>query len=190
MNNKFDWVKDMEKKQEEDRSKDYFNIQEGTNKFFLLSHCAPLAQVYEGGKYRIAEEGDTNVSVKGLCWVLQDDVIKSAKLPYTIVKQIRALTEDPEWDFELPFEHQLTLTAKNAGTKEVEYSLVASPKKTPIPENILEELKKKPTPEELIEKIKAKVSPSNKQNAPYIPYDGDTPPPFTDEELDANGIPF
>lgn len=184
MTDKFDWVDTQEKKIQEERSKDYFNIQEGPNRFVLLSHCAPLAQVWTGSKYRIAEEGDRNVSIKGICWVLQDGVIKSAKLPYGVVKQLRGLQQDPEWDFQLPFPHVLTLNAKGAGEKTVEYTLQPSPKKVDIPEAILEELKKKPTPEELVEKIKGHgVSQGN-------PTGPTTPPDYPVEDINPDDIPF
>lgn len=173
MSKGFEWLDEHEKKVQEERSKDYFNIVEGANRFVLLSHCAPYAQVFDNvsKKYRPAVEGDKNVSIKGVCWVYQDNVIKSAMLPYTVVKQIRALTDDPDWDFELPFTHPLTITAVGAGTKEVTYSLISSPKTISIPDEILEELAKKPTPEEIVEKLKSKVSPSknDEQKAPDYP---------------------
>ena len=179
----WDW---LDKKEEEIKanSGDYFTISEGTNKFILLSHIAPLAQVWTGSKYRIAEEGETNVSIKGVCWVMQRNdkdemVIKQAKLPYAVIKAIRAYSDDPEWDFTIPFAHPFTLTAKNAGTKQVEYNLQASPKPIEIPKNILEDLAKKPTPEEVIEKIKGnsaiKEAEKDYQDVP---------------ELDPEDIPF
>lgn len=154
--NKFDWVAKQEEKNNEERSAGYFNIVEGQQTFVLLTHCAPLAQVFDKSKnkYRPAEEGDKNVSIKGVCWVLQDGVIKQAKLPYTVVKEIKALSDNPDWEFTLPFPHMFTLNAKGAGTIEVEYSLNPSPKKVEIPQTILDELAKKPTPEDIIEKIK------------------------------------
>lgn len=179
-----DWVDEQEAKNEEAKSKEYFNIAEGANKFIMLSHCAPLAQVWDNAakKYRPAEEGDTNVSIKGLCWVLQDDVIKSAKLPYKVVKQIRAIQQDPEWEFKLPFPHTLTLNAKNAGSKEVEYTLNASPKAVEIPENILKELSEKASPESIVEKIKEKAA------------GGTTPAPAADNyptsDIKPEDIPF
>jgi len=156
MTNNMDWVDTHEEKVKEERSKEYFTIEEGENRFVLLTHCAPLAQVWDQSqkKYRTAEEGDKNVSIKGVCWVLQDEIIKQAKLPYTVVKSIRALQQDKEWEFTLPFPHVLTLTAKGAGSKEVEYTLTPSPKKIEIPEEILNALKEKKTPEDIIETIK------------------------------------
>ena len=153
-NESWDWVDQKEEKDAEERSKGYFKIQEGKQQFMLLSHFAPLAQVWTGSKYRAAEEGDTNVSMKGVCWVLQDGLVKQAKMPYTIVKAIRALRDDPEWGFTLPFPHPLTLTAKGAGTKEVEYTLTPSPKVAPLSQEILDELAKKPTPEQIVDRIK------------------------------------
>jgi hypothetical protein len=136
----------------------YFKIVEGANKFVLLTHLAPLAQVYENGKYRAAVEGDVNQSIKGVGWVLQkvEDKyeIKEAKLPYTIVKAIKGIAQDPEWEFELPFLNPLTLNAVGAGTKEVKYTLTPSPKKFEMPEGILEDLATRKTPEEMVEGLK------------------------------------
>jgi len=150
----FGWVGEREKELEDKSG--YFKIVEGKQTFVLLSHCAPLAQVFDPAtkKYRIAQEGDKNVSIKGICWVLQDGIIKQAALPYTIVKSLRSLQQDPEWDFHLPFKHPLTLTAIGAGTKEVEYTLTPSPKQVDIEKAILEELKKKPSPEDIVERKK------------------------------------
>jgi len=183
MNDSWKWVDEQEARIDSERSKDYFNIVEGQNRFVLLSHCAPLAQVYNAAtkKYRPAEEGDTNVSIKGLCWVWQDGVIKQAKLPYVVVKQIRALGENPDWDFNIPFTHVLTLNAKGAGTKEVEYSLTPSPKSIEIPREIVDELSKKATPEEVVEKIKGK-SPQTDISEPA--------PDYPEEDLLAEDIPF
>lgn len=163
-----DWVEKTEEKMKEEKSKEYFNISEGENRFVLLSHCAPLAQKWTGSKYELAEEGDQNVSIKGLCWVLQENMIKSAKLPYTVVKSIRALQNNPDWEFtEFPFKHILTLNAKGAGTKEVEYSLVASPKEITIDPLVLEDLKRKPTPEDVVERIRSKSKNQSPKKAGY-----------------------
>lgn len=173
---KMDWVDKQEEKIAEDRSKDYFNVEEGSQQFVLLSHCAPLAQVWDNGakKYRPAEEGERNVSIKGVCWVLQDGLIKQAKLPYTVVKSIKSFRDNDDWEFAIPFPHTFMLTAKNAGTKEVEYTLNASPKKIEIPQATLDELAKKPAPEDIVERIKGggKVSQGNntqdEQEAPPV----------------------
>lgn len=136
---------------------DYFDIQEGENRVQLLSHCAPLALKWTGQKYEPAEEGDTNISIKGVCWVLQDGVVKSAKLPYTVVKAIRELMNDSDYAFEeFPMPRLINIKAKGAGTKEVEYTVIPSPKETEVSVEILNELAAKPTPEEMVEKFKGK----------------------------------
>jgi hypothetical protein len=88
---------------------------------------------------------------------MQDGIIKLAKLPYTVVKAIRELQNDEEYAFsEFPMPRLINLKAKNAGTLEVEYSVVPSPKETEIPAEILKELSMKDTPEQVVEKIKGK----------------------------------
>lgn len=180
----FDWVDKQEEKKKEERSKEYFNIVEGKQQFVLLSHCAPYAQVFESGKYRPAIEGDRNPTIRGICWVLQDGLIKSAKLPYTVVKAIRALQQDPEWEFQIPFPHLITLNAEGAGTKEVKYSVTPSPKKVEVPASILAELAKKPKPEELVEKIKGKGSTATVEDTREAPLE------YPEEEIDISQIPF
>lgn len=155
MSDGFDWVDEKEEEIKEERAKGYFDIKEGDNRFVLLTHCAPLAQVFDGKKYRPAEEGDRNVSIKGVCWVYQEGLVKQAKLPYTVVKAIRGIQQNPEWEFTLPFPHVFTLKAVGAGKKEVEYTLSPSPKTVEIPAAILEELKRKPRPEDIVERIKS-----------------------------------
>ncbi len=152
-----DWVDKREAERKEQGAEGYFNIVEGDNKIQLLTHVAPHAQVFDPAtkKYRPAEEGDTNVSVKGICWVLHEGKIKQAKLPYTVVKSIRELQNDEDYAFsEFPMPRIINIKAKGAGTKEVEYTVVPSPKETKVSDEILAELEGKPTPEEIVEKIK------------------------------------
>lgn len=167
-----DWVDAREAEHKETQGKDYFNIVEGENRFQLLTHCAPFAQKWTGSKYEPAEEGDTNISIKGVCWVLQDETIKLAKLPYTVVKAIRSLQNDPDYAFEeFPMPRVIKVNAKGAGTKEVEYSVIPSPKEIKVSKEILAELSKKPTPEEMVDKMKGKVSPRKEYIPEFSPED-------------------
>lgn len=175
--NSMNWVDEQEKINQEKASEGYFDIAEGDNRIQLLTHLQPLPQVWDNSekKYRNAEEGDKNVSIKGVGWVLQDGKIKQAKLPYTVVKAIRGLMEDPDYAFtEFPMPRFINIKAKNAGSKEVEYTVIPSPKETPVSQEILGELAKKPTPEEIIEKIRGKaktVEPAQEINPEDIPFD-------------------
>jgi len=190
MADEFDWVEKEEERMKDERGSDYFNIEEGKNQFVLLSHFHPLRQVFDPGtkKYRVAVEGDKNISIKGVCWVWQDGAVKQAKMPYVVVKAVRALRDDPDWDFKFPFPHVLTLNAVGAGTKEVKYSLTPSPKQVAIPQEVLDELAKKPTPEQIVEKIKeGKVSQRNDVDTSEQPNDGYE---YPTEEINPEDIPF
>lgn len=175
-----DWVKEKQKEIDEEREKGYFKIAEGDNRIQLLTHCAPLAQKWNAGtkKYEVAVEGDKNVSIKGVCWVLQDGLIKQAKLPYTVVKSIKDLMEDPDYAFEaFPMPRLINIKTKGAKTKEVEYTVIPAPKEAPVSREIMEELKKKMTPEEVVDKIKGKSS------APAAPE-------YPEEDINPEDIPF
>ena len=189
MASEWDWIDKKEeeiKKEKSEKVSQYFEIVEGKQQFMLLTHCAPLPQVFDQStkKYRAAEEGDKNVSIKGVCWVLQDGVIKQAKLPYSVVKAIRNLQQDPEWEFSIPFPHTLSLEATNAGTKEVKYALTPSPKKSEIPPAVLMELAKKPKPEDIVEFIKNRPTTVAPAGQPAKDYD------YPQEDINPEDVPF
>lgn len=191
--NNMEWIDQQEKNIQEDKSKDYFNFKEGDNRIVLLTHCAPFAQKWTGSTYIPAEMNDEGISVKGVCWVLQDGVVKHAKLPYTIVKQIRELMKDEDYAFEeFPMNRGLNLKAVNAGTKEVEYSVIPSPKEYMVSQDVLEELAKKPSPEEMIEKIKAKYQkpPQSHEEEVARGYSAEDLVNAPVDELDPESIPF
>lgn len=162
---KMNWVDEQEKVNAEKSSEGYFDIQEGDNRIQLLTHVAPLPQVWDNTerKYRNPEEGDKNISVKGVCWVLHEGKIKQAKLPYTVVKAVRELMQDPDYAFsEFPMPRLINIKAKNAKTKEVEYTVIPAPKESPVSDEIKAEVSSRPTPEEVVEKIKgSKLAQSN-----------------------------
>lgn len=183
MADKMDWVEKQEAKNKEEGDKSYFKIAEGDNRIQLLTHCAPYALKWNGSKYEPAQEGDTGTSIKGVCWVLQDETIKSATLPYTVVKMIRELQNDEDYAFEeFPMPRLINIKAKGAGTKEVEYTVIPGSKEVTVSPSILTELAKKPTPEEMVEKLKGKAV-SHVKEAP-------TKVAYPTEEINPDDIPF
>lgn len=163
MSNNMSWVDEKQAEIDAERAQGYFKIAEGDNRIQLLTHCAPLAQVYDPStkKYHAAQEGEKAASIKGVCWILQDGIIKEAKLPYTIVKAVKSLMEDPDYAFEaFPMPRLINIKAKGAGTKEVEYSVIPGPKEILVSKEVLDELAKKPTPEDVVERIKGKSTPA------------------------------
>lgn len=72
---------------------------------------------------------------KWLCYVLdrKDGQVKAFFMPHTIYKQIEALELNPEYTFdEVPMPYDVTINAKGAGTKEVDYTVVAARQNTPL----------------------------------------------------------
>lgn len=102
---------------------DYLKLQEGPNKVRLMSECLEHAGEYQG-----------KPTFKWLCYVLdrRDGKVKPYFMAHTIFKLLEALQEDPEYTFsETPMPYDITINAKGAGTKEVEYSVL--PARTAVP---------------------------------------------------------
>lgn len=150
------WVDDVAKQEGEG---DYFKFTEGDNRIQLLTHCTQLIQRWTGKGYEVVIEGDPQEGkqIKGVCYVLQDGEIKLAFLPYTVVKQIKDLMEDPDYAFEeFPMPRLINIKAKGAGTKEVEYSVIPSPKEAPVSSEVFNKLKEKTDVEVIIQRMKDK----------------------------------
>lgn len=103
---------------------DYLKLKEGDNRFRLMTECLPHVGEYNGTK-----------NFKWLCYVLdrRDSKAKPFFMPHKIYKAIEALQINPDYAFEdVPMPYDVTVTAKKAGTKDVEYSLIPARKETPI----------------------------------------------------------
>src|SRR3990167_1292805 len=103
-----------------------FKVKEGANRIRLMSECIPHPGSYKG-----------TPNFKFLCYVIdravpqQDDKVKIQTyfMPVTVFKGIEALQQDSDWAFtEMPMPYDIVIDAKNAGTKEVDYSVFAKPK--------------------------------------------------------------
>lgn len=103
---------------------DYFKLQEGANKVRLVSECLEHPGEYNG-----------KPTFKWLCYILdrKDGRIKPFFMAHTIYKQIEALQRDSDYAFdEVPMPYDITINAAGAGTKEVEYTVVAARQNTPL----------------------------------------------------------
>jgi hypothetical protein len=103
---------------------DYFKYREGKNVFRLLSDCLPHPGLYKGRR-----------TFKWLCYVLDRDAgdVKVHFMPHTVYKAIEALQQTDDYAFdEVPMPYDLTVNAKNAGTKEVEYSVIPARVSKPL----------------------------------------------------------
>lgn len=102
---------------------EYLKLQEGANKVRLMSECLEHPGEYNG-----------KPTFKWLCYVLdrKDGKIKPFFMAHTIYKLIEALQQDPDYTFaEVPMPYDITINAKGAGTKEVDYSVL--PARLPVP---------------------------------------------------------
>lgn len=142
-----------------------YKLKEGQNRIRLMSLCLAHPGEFKGTK-----------TFKWLCYVLdrRDQKVKPFFMAHTIYKAIEALQSEPDYAFvEVPMPYDLTITAKGAGTKEVEYSVIPARKETPLtPEEELKLEEMKPLAD-LQAAIKAK---DVKGKEPQ-------PPAHTDDEL-------
>lgn len=109
---------------------DYFKVQNGNNIIRVISEGIYKEDNYQGRK-----------SSKFVMFVIdrKDGKIKPYFAPYTVYKAIASLEEDPFFKFQgMPMPYDINVKAENAGTKEVNYNVQASPNKVEI------------TPEELV----------------------------------------
>lgn len=142
---------------------EFFDFKEGSNKVRILTVFTPYASHYKAGaclgkddcpicKSNEKETDDKKKnfpSVKYVCYVLEYPTlqIKLAQLPWKVAKGIQDLQADPDYTFdEAPMPYDIKINATGAGTKEVQYSVIASPKREPVPVEILETLSKMSDP--------------------------------------------
>lgn len=114
-------------------SGDYLKLREGDNRFRLMSRCLPHDGEYQGRR-----------NFKWLCYVLDrvDGKVKPFFMPHTIYKKIEALQTNDDYAFtSVPMPYDITINAKGAGTKEVEYSLIPARKETALTTSEQEQLK-------------------------------------------------
>ncbi len=101
-----------------------FKPQEGDNRIRLMSECLEHPNEFKGQK-----------RFQWLCYVLdrRDGKIKPYFMPHTIYKAIEKLQLDTEYAFdEVPMPYDVTINAKGAGTKEVEYTVIPARANTPL----------------------------------------------------------
>ncbi len=135
----------------------WVKIQEGDNRFRVLSEPEMLFEDFNHGicYTDCGYEG----SAKFLMYVLdrKDNKIKLWKAPYTVGTSIAGYETDEEYRFDsYPMPYDVKLNAKNAGTKEVKYTLVPGRATTPVGQEVMDELGKKKGIADIISGMKEK----------------------------------
>lgn len=127
---------------------EYLKLQEGANRIRLVSECIGYESSFQGRKY-----------FKWVCWVIDraDGVVKPFFMPHTIYKSIEALQIDPDYAFKsVPMPYDIKINAKGAGTKEVDYQVIASPNRTALTDKEIENISARIDIREFVEKLKEK----------------------------------
>jgi hypothetical protein len=154
-------------------SGDYFKLKEGGNRLRLLSECLAHKGEFQG-----------KPNFKWLCYVLDrvDNKVKPFFMSHTIYKQIEALQMSDDYAFnEVPMPYDITINAKGAGTKEVEYTIMPARKESSLtPDELFELSEKKPLADLKKALDEKKPQISNGQGT----YHGDDAPPPSDDDFD------
>lgn len=157
---------------------DYYKFKEGDNRLRLMSVCLPHEGSYKGKR-----------NFKWLCYVLdrRDGKIKVHFMPHKVYKAIEALQENPDYTFtEVPMPYDITIAAKGAGTKEVEYSVIPARKETPLTDDEEEALEAVKPIEDVQAALyeKASKASSDDDHADQRSHHDDPPmEPITDDDI-------
>jgi hypothetical protein len=127
---KFDFGAAQEKAEKDGLiSGGYLKIHEGDNRIRIVSEALAHPSTFKG------QDGTTKPTFKWLVLVIDrsDGQVKPFFMAPTIARMIADLQKSDDWAFEsVPMPYDLTIRAKNAGKMTVEYSVIPSPKMTPI----------------------------------------------------------
>jgi len=170
------------------RGSDFFKFAEGDNRIRVMAMPKVVASHFLGGKgvtcYGMTKgcpHDHDKIDTKWLTWVLHEGTLKLARLPWTVVDYLANLEANPEYSFtEYPMPYDIIVTAKGAGTMDVEYTPIAARQNTPVDEVYLNDLRSKKTPEEIVDEMKRKQAAADGNGAKLAP----------DAEANPGDIPF
>lgn len=142
---------------------DKFKFKEGENRIRILSRGVALQNTYTNPT---TGEQSTNVKFVTQVWDVAAGALKLAFFAMTIQKAIAALQVNKDWAFDgVPMPYDITINAKNAGTKEVEYQVVPSPV-SPVPQEALDALAKEKSVEDIVALIQQKQTQTETNGLP------------------------
>jgi hypothetical protein len=147
---------------------EYFKCQEGANKIRVMSEL-----IFHAGDFK------GNPTYRMVCWVLDyvDNIIKPYFMPLTVARALGALEENPEYAFNgYPMPYDVTVYAKGAGTKEVEYQVTAARSNTPLTPTAEVAMAERMPITEFVAKLNEKQSTTPSGVVATAQQDGDLPP--------------
>lgn len=152
-----DKIEEANKSEHSSGNSGWFTIKEGNNQMRILSEPELMFQSYKMGicYHECGFEG----TPKYLARVLDraDNKVKLYKIPYSIFKTVAGFEADEDFQFSgFPMPYDIKINAKGAGTKEVEYTVMPSPKIIPVDDETMEFLEKQKPVKELINILQEK----------------------------------
>lgn len=166
----------------EEKTSDWYDFKTGETKLRVLTQPVAVRQYFKDGKYTTVDDsyrGPEKVSLKGWAWcsIRPENELKIVKFPYSVIKAVQAFMVDEDYAFDgFPMPYDIKITATGEGM-ERRYSVMASPKTSPVTKEEKEGLAKKTSIQEIVNKIKEKEG--LKVEAPY-----------PDEHINPEDIPF
>ena len=132
-----------------------FKAQEGQNRLRLLTTPLPHSELFQGER-----------RFKWLLYVLDraDGQVKPYFLPHSIFKMVEALQTNPDWEFDdFPMPYDIVLSAKGAGTRDVDYTIQPARKSVPLTADEENALDKKQPIAEFHAKLRERKADSEEQ---------------------------
>ena len=129
-------------------------------------------------------------SPKYLAWIYNYDTeqVELMKLPYSLSKQLSDFCLDEEYSFtEFPMPYDLKIKATNAGTKEVQYTMLPRMKKAFAVDGV--EIDKLKSCAEIIESMKEKQKDKVNADRSMEKLAGQKPE-YPQEDINPDDIPF
>lgn len=129
----------------------WFKVKEGMNSLRILSEPEIMFEDFKMGicYHNCGYHGNA----KYLTHVLDraDGKVKLYKIPYGIFQTIAGFEKDEDYGFDgFPMPYDIKINAINAGTKEVKYTVIPSPKTSPVGDEVLDVLSKQKPCKEII----------------------------------------
>lgn len=146
----------MEEAEKHVGASDWYKFKEGDNVIRILTEPVMIYELFKVGIcYTNCGYSGTP---KGLArvWDYADSKLKLMKIPFIVCKSILEYKQDEDSGFEtFPMPYDLKIKAKNAGTKEVTYTIILK-KESKVPSEATEAFEKEKPVEEVVSKMKEK----------------------------------
>lgn len=163
-----DKIEDANNSEHTNKDSGWLEIKEGANQFRVLTEPELMFQNYKMGicYHECGFEGTPKYMARVLD--RKDNKVKLYKIPFKIFKSIAALEVDEDYKFEgFPMPYDIKLNAKNAGTKEVEYTVMPSPKIVAVGEEVVEFLSKQKPIKDVIKAMQDKNIENHKADGTW-----------------------